>query len=154
MLINLHNHDIRIGKHEFFERVGMVKGKEANKLYEVVEYLYATADVPEILKGTEWIGYVAVSTDEASKNLRGRRDIVIVWRGIKTHAEKLDALRFLPADIDSLILPSPIPPPDIRGAKVEKGWLDIYTSSNPNSSLATDSARDQVVHTNNSRSHS
>ena len=72
--------------------------------YDVVGFLYATArvTVPEafVLKSlsrerwdreSNWIGYVAVSKDEVSREM-GRREIYVAWRGTIRNYEWIDVL--------------------------------------------------------------
>lgn len=72
--------------------------------YDVVGYLYATSrvSVPEefLLKSrsrekwdreSNWIGYVAVTNDEVSKEI-GRREIYVAWRGTTRDYEWVDVL--------------------------------------------------------------
>ncbi|PKI38849.1 hypothetical protein CRG98_040749 [Punica granatum] len=59
--------------------------------YKVTKYIYATPDVNILIQNGDsctgqWIGYVAVSTDEAVRRL-GRRDVVITFRGTVTNPE-------------------------------------------------------------------
>ncbi|MCO5602325.1 hypothetical protein L7F22_056455 [Adiantum nelumboides] len=154
----------RFAKEDFFEGVRLVNGREIH--YDVVRYLYATSvsiDVHGLVfmrsysreawsKESNWIGYVAVSNDEATKFL-GRRDIVIVWRGTQRPFEWLSDFDFRQADI------TPLQPLSSTKTKkdddddddggdepsVEKGWLTIYTSSSERSAFTTSSARDQVL---------
>ena len=143
-----------------------MKGREAQ--YKVVRYLYATSsiDMPGLVfmksysreawsKESNWIGYVAVSTDETSKNILGRRDIVIVWRGTMRPFEWLNDFDFRQADIDPLLPKdsdgkvSPVLTKEDGRPQIERGWLVIYTSSDEKSAFVTSSARDQVEHPQN-----
>ncbi|KAJ6403901.1 hypothetical protein OIU84_012157 [Salix udensis] len=69
----------KYGKKSLFREVGM-----GNSGYEVTKYIYATPDVNIPIQNEpscgRWIGYVAVSSDDAVRRL-GRRDIVITFRG-------------------------------------------------------------------------
>ncbi|KAI7739951.1 hypothetical protein M8C21_029353, partial [Ambrosia artemisiifolia] len=103
--------------------------------YKVTKYIYGTSAVhlPSFLvkslsreawcKESNWIGYVAVATDEGKVAL-GRRDIVVAWRGT-------------------------VSAPDIfRGddhVKIQRGWHSIYTTYDPKSSFNKSSARHQVL---------
>ncbi|KAI5066561.1 hypothetical protein GOP47_0019185 [Adiantum capillus-veneris] len=155
----------RFSKEDFFEGVRLVNGREIQ--YDVVRYLYATSvsvDVHGLVfmrsysreawsKESNWIGYVAVSNDEATKFL-GRRDIVIVWRGTMRPFEWLNDFDFRQADITPLQPASSSTKTkkddddDSDGGdepSVEKGWLTIYTSSSDRSAFTTSSARDQIL---------
>ena len=118
----------------------------------MTKYIYATASlnlpICFIVKSlskeasrvqTNWIGYVAVATDEG-KALLGRRDIVVAWRGTLQPYEWANDFDF-PLEsgvkvfpvIDSKIVP-----------RIGSGWLDVYTSSDAKSPYDTTSAREQV----------
>ncbi|KAJ9177132.1 hypothetical protein P3X46_012382 [Hevea brasiliensis] len=74
---------------------------------------------------SNWIGLVAVATDEG-KAMLGRRDIVIAWRGMIL---PLDWVK----DFQSLLVSAS----EILGkgtdSQVHHGFLSLYTSSNPDS---------------------
>lgn len=108
----------------------------------MIRYIYATADVevPYLLKKSEredawssksnWIGYVAVCTDEREIKRLGRRDILIVWRGTVTGLEWAANLKFnlIPCGLTDEIkhgLTTPI--------EVEQGFLSLYTSKREDS---------------------
>uniref|UniRef100_A0A0E0FZF2 Phospholipase A1 n=1 Tax=Oryza nivara TaxID=4536 RepID=A0A0E0FZF2_ORYNI len=78
---------------------------------------------------SNWIGYVAVATDEGKAAL-GRRNIFVAWRGTvhSSMAPPKDLLRDKASD-----------------AMVHRGWLSMYTSSDSESSHNKDNARDQVM---------
>ncbi|KAJ6703851.1 PHOSPHOLIPASE A1-IIDELTA [Salix viminalis] len=90
----------RYGKRDFFHKVMLEKPEN----YQVSSFLYATARVslPEAFllhslsrdswdRETNWIGYIAVSSDEQTKTL-GRREIYIVFRGTTRNYEWIDIL--------------------------------------------------------------
>ncbi|XVE88180.1 hypothetical protein DITRI_Ditri19aG0047900 [Diplodiscus trichospermus] len=137
------------GKKDFFSNVGLEKGNPYR--YEVTKFLYATSQiqVPEAFivrplsreawsKESNWIGYVAVATDEG-KNVLGRRDIVIAWRGTVQTLEWIDDFEF------NLVLPEKIFGDRQSEAKVHEGWYSIYTSEDARSPYNKSSARDQVI---------
>ncbi|XP_039070380.1 phospholipase A(1) DAD1, chloroplastic-like [Hibiscus syriacus] len=74
---------------------------------------------------SSWIGYVAVCHDKEELARLGRRDVVIAFRGTATCLEWLENLRAtltcLPNDMSSV-------GPKGDGAKVESGFLSLYTS--------------------------
>ncbi|XP_004292180.1 PREDICTED: phospholipase A1-IIdelta-like [Fragaria vesca subsp. vesca] len=67
--------------------------------YEIASFLYATAQVsiPEAFllhsmsRESNWIGYVAVTTDQYSKSI-GRREIYVAWRGTTRNYEWVNVL--------------------------------------------------------------
>ncbi|KAG6547263.1 hypothetical protein Mapa_011199 [Marchantia paleacea] len=144
-------------KKKLLEKVGLL-----NRGYEVTDYIYATSghdhpianffrrfdfddtddwDADEIWdKECNWMGYVAVATDEKEIARLGRRDIVIVWRGTVSKLEWLENLRdyLAPSAFD---LEERLGSADI---KIEAGFLNVYTSKHDNSSYTKRSAREQV----------
>ncbi|CAA6672115.1 unnamed protein product [Spirodela intermedia] len=83
----------RFGRSRLFSQLGL-----AHNGYEVTRYLYAMSHVemPTWVerslhaetwsKDSNWMGYVAVSSDEETRRI-GRRDIVVAWRGTVTATE-------------------------------------------------------------------
>ncbi|KAJ4981949.1 hypothetical protein NE237_032786 [Protea cynaroides] len=138
----------RYGRSEFFSKVGL---DELQDKYKVTKFLYATSSVtvPEVLilkslsreawsKESNWMGYVAVATDEAKAEL-GRRDIVISWRGSSQPLEWGDDLNF------KLVSASSIFGPTSGDAMVHEGFFSVYTSDDPRSPFNKASARNQVL---------
>ncbi|CAN6353515.1 unnamed protein product [Urochloa humidicola] len=130
-------------------------GASAAGHYRVTKFIYATSalPVPESflflplpkVKGawcreSNWIGYVAVATDEGAAEL-GRRDVVVAWRGTATVLEWANDFAFTPVSaapvLGSAAAANPL-------ALVHQGFLSVYTSSNANSTYNKASARDQV----------
>ncbi|CAN6360254.1 unnamed protein product [Urochloa humidicola] len=136
-------------RRDFFDRLGM---PEAARGYAVSRYLYATSNFrfPSIFpqsragakiwsQSANWIGYVAVSTDEESARL-GRRDVAIAWRGTVTRLEWVsDLMDFLRPVADEGI---PCPDPEV---KVLAGFADLYTDRDPGCRFCKYSAREQVL---------
>ncbi|WVZ95869.1 hypothetical protein U9M48_041578 [Paspalum notatum var. saurae] len=111
--------------------------------YTVTKFVYATEKTPifHLFPESAWIGFVAVATDEGAAAL-GRRDIVVAWRGTLTNKE-------IDNDVAIWLVPAT---PVLGGAaeafpdaKVHRGFLNLYTSSNADSKLNKLSARDQVL---------
>ncbi|KAB2007503.1 hypothetical protein ES319_D10G034400v1 [Gossypium barbadense] len=137
------------GKKDFFSNVNLEKGNPYR--YQVTKFLYATSQiqVPEAFivkpisreawnKESNWIGYVAVATDEG-KAMLGRRDIVIAWRGTVQTLEWIDDFEF------NMVSPGKILGDQRSDVKVHEGWYSIYTSDDPRSPYNKSSARDQVL---------
>ncbi|XP_028090366.1 phospholipase A1-IIgamma-like [Camellia sinensis] len=90
-------------KEDLFAMVGLEEGNPFKQ--HVTKYLYSTSStkVPgplisktleELSKESNWMGYVAMATDEGKANLQ-RRDIVIAWRGTIQPLEWANNLQFL-----------------------------------------------------------
>ncbi|KAI5020466.1 hypothetical protein ZWY2020_045354 [Hordeum vulgare] len=140
----------RFGRKRFFERV-MLPGHATT--YRVTRFLYAmssarAAPTAAFVRGghsrrrykeSNWIGYVAVATDEGKAAL-GRRDVVVAWGGTVQAMEWVDDHEF------AMVHPKGILG-DATGvdAMVHRGWLSIYTSTDPASTHNKESARDQVL---------
>ncbi|KAI4334780.1 hypothetical protein L6164_013490 [Bauhinia variegata] len=124
----------KYGKKSMFREVGM-----ENCGYQVTKYIYATPDIniPTQNSSSRWIGYVAVSSDEAVRRL-GRRDIVITFRGTVTNQEWI-------ANFMSSLCPPMLDPHNPRPeVKVESGFLSLYTSEE-SSKFGVESCREQLL---------
>ncbi|KAK3138880.1 hypothetical protein QOZ80_5AG0374630 [Eleusine coracana subsp. coracana] len=137
-------------RRDLLDRLGM---PSAARGYTVSRYLYATSNFrfpaaifPQSRAGAKiwsqranWIGYVAVSTDEESARL-GRRDVAIAWRGTVTRLEWVsDLMDFLRPVADEGL---PCPDPEV---KVLSGFVDLYTDKDPTCRFCKYSAREQVL---------
>ncbi|KAG6777135.1 hypothetical protein POTOM_016938 [Populus tomentosa] len=135
-------------KDEFFNRVHLEKGSPFK--YRVTKFLYATSQVhiseAFIIKSlsreawskeSNWMGFVAVSTDEGKAAL-GRRDIVIAWRGTIQTLEWFNDFEFNLVSASKILGESGDP-------KVHQGWYSIYTSDDSRSPYNKNSARDQAL---------
>ncbi|XP_031272880.1 phospholipase A1-IIgamma-like [Pistacia vera] len=118
--------------------------KKLEKLYTVTHYIYARSDVPSLVNWivkdkSAWIGYVAVATDEG-KEVLGRRDILIYWRGTNSKTEWLE-------DFDCNLTSASEIFGKTHNPHVHEGFLSLYKSSNIEpASYNKWSARDQVLH--------
>ncbi|KAL7086094.1 hypothetical protein ACP275_14G318300 [Erythranthe tilingii] len=143
----------RYSKDNLFSKVGIDKANPFK--YRVTKYVYATSSLTEVpdafilrswsreawTKESNWIGYVAVATDEGKLAL-GRRDVLIAWRGTVRTLEWINDFEFSLVDA-----------PLIFGAandggdqpRVHLGWYSIYTSDDPRSPFNKTSARNQVI---------
>ncbi|KAL7000574.1 hypothetical protein U1Q18_001725 [Sarracenia purpurea var. burkii] len=156
----------RYGKTSFFHKVMLESAAD----YRVESFLYATArvGVHEAFllhslsreswdRESNWIGYVAVTTDDVSR-ATGRREIYVALRGTTRDYEWIDILG---AKLDSaapLLRPKNLnkladdgneddssDEDDDEGApKVMQGWLTIYTSNDPKSPFGKLSVRTQL----------
>ena len=129
----------RYNQHKLFKEIGLEKNG-----YMVSKYIYAMShiDVPQWLershlldtwsKDSNWMGYVAVSDDQESRRI-GRRDIVVSWRGTVAPSEWYEDFQ------------RKLEPVGHGEAKVEHGFLSIYTSKRESSRYNKSSASDQVM---------
>ncbi|KAJ6680408.1 PHOSPHOLIPASE A1-IBETA2 CHLOROPLASTIC [Salix purpurea] len=127
----------KYGKKSLLREVGM-----GNSSYEVTKYIYATPDVSIPIQNEpscgRWIGYVAVSSDDAARRL-GRRDIVITFRGTVTNPEWI-------ANFMSSLTPAKLDPNNPRpDVKVESGFLSLYTSNESDDKFGLKSCREQLL---------
>ncbi|XP_019172652.1 PREDICTED: phospholipase A1-IIdelta-like [Ipomoea nil] len=148
----------RYGKNSFFHKVMLPSADD----YQVEAYLYATAQltVPEAFllhsrsreswdRESNWIGYVAVTSDAVSKAL-GRREIYVVFRGTTTDLEWINVFSAKPVSAEPLLRSSTSgdnddkEEDDDKVPKVMFGWHTLYTSKDPNSRFTTLSAREQL----------
>ncbi|XP_027910580.1 phospholipase A1-IIdelta [Vigna unguiculata] len=158
----------RYGKTSFFRKVMLDDADH----YDVTAFLYATArvSVPEAFllhslsreawdRESNWIGYVAVTSDSRSKEL-GRREIYVVWRGTTRDLEWINVFGASQESASALLNAESVKELKARNKdgssssdeeddsgtpKVMLGWLTIYTSDDPNSPFTKTSARTQVV---------
>ena len=87
-----------------------------------------------------WMGYVAVATDEGAAAL-GRRDIVVAWRGTQRALEWVVDLKLALASAARILGPEGT---DGSDPSVHRGYLSLYTSADEGSNLSKQSARMQV----------
>ncbi|KAL5674197.1 hypothetical protein ACJX0J_018503, partial [Zea mays] len=119
-------------------------------LYEITKFIYAmcTVSLPDgfMVKSlskaawsrqSNWMGFVAVATDEG-KELLGRRDVVVAWRGTIRMVEWVDDLDISLVPASEIVLPGSAANPCVHG-----GWLSVYTSADPGSQYNKESARHQ-----------
>lgn len=165
----------RYGKTSFFHKVQF----DAADDFSVAAFLYATArvSVPEAFllrsmsreawdRESNWIGYIAVSSDAAAA-ATGRREIYVVWRGTTRNYEWVDVMGAKPDSASSLLSPETLKKFQIshgnnctsssdddddeedensnsKMPKVMRGWLTIYTSDDPRSPFTKSSVRTQI----------
>lgn len=136
----------RYRRQKMLEKVGLDKTG-----YNITKYLYAMSDIhlPKWFgrpysvddntwsNDSNWIGYVAVSTDEEVIKRLGRRDIVVAWRGTVTQLEWME-------DFQDILHPLG-EPHDNSSVKVERGFLSMYTSKDQNTRYNKLSASEQAM---------
>ncbi|KAI9127049.1 hypothetical protein K1719_001608 [Acacia pycnantha] len=131
----------RYGKRDFFSKVGLENGNPFK--YKVTKFLYATSQIDFLIlddvEESNWIGYVAVATDEGKAAL-GRRDIVVAWRGTNRAMEWIKDVQFLLDDAPFIF-------GDDSDCKVHRGFYSVYTATNSSSqsNITKTSARTQVL---------
>ncbi|KAH6824172.1 alpha/beta-Hydrolases superfamily protein [Perilla frutescens var. hirtella] len=128
---------------QFFERLGL-----ADRGYTLTRFLYATSNInlPNFFQKSSmssiwsqhanWMGYVAVATDEEEIRRLGRRDIVIAWRGTVTYLEWIH-------DLKDILQPAHFH--DDPSIKIESGFFELYTSKEKSCKYCSFSAREQVL---------
>ncbi|KAG7594844.1 Fungal lipase-like domain [Arabidopsis thaliana x Arabidopsis arenosa] len=119
-----------------------------HKGYTITRYLYATSNInlPNFFQKSKlssiwsqhanWMGYVAVATDEEEVTRLGRRDIVIAWRGTVTYLEWIYDLKDILCSANFGDDPS---------IKIELGFHDLYTKKEDSCKFSSFSAREQVL---------
>ncbi|XP_027123873.1 phospholipase A1-IIdelta-like isoform X1 [Coffea arabica] len=157
----------RYGKKSFFEKVMLESGSN----YQVIGFIYATAQIGAhkaiFLRSlsreswdreSNWIGYIAVTTDEYSQAI-GRREVYIAFRGTTRNYEWINVLGAGLKSAEPLLRPKAwkkredgsVSTSDSDGddeekmPKVMQGWLKIYVSSDPKSPFTYLSAREQLL---------
>ncbi|KAK1666107.1 hypothetical protein QYE76_054266 [Lolium multiflorum] len=139
-----------------YRRADLLRRVEVSRpeWYHVTRYIYATASADvhgKVLlrpfcrdgRATEcnWMGYVAVATDEGVAAL-GRRDIVVAWRGTQRALEWVADMKLGFASAAGILGPEGA---DGSDPSVHRGYLSLYTSSDQCSGLSKQSARMQVL---------
>uniref|UniRef100_A0ACD5TDS3 Uncharacterized protein n=1 Tax=Avena sativa TaxID=4498 RepID=A0ACD5TDS3_AVESA len=117
----------------------------ASSMPQVTDALFvfpATEEEKWTLPESNWMGYVAVATEQGAAAL-GRRDIVVVWRGTVNGVDWGSDFDYRMASAAPVLGPSPAA--DFKDAKVHHGFLSVYTSKGQNSKRNKTSARDQVL---------
>jgi hypothetical protein len=141
----------RYNKNKLLESVGLY-----NRGYDVTRYIYATEnmELPRFLKHSDkpddevwskdsnWIGYVAVCTDEKELQRIGRRDIVVAWRGTITGLEWVADLKDILTPVTTYKASGTIHA--TADIKVEAGFLSVYTSAKSESRYNQTSAGEQA----------
>ncbi|CAO2832968.1 unnamed protein product [Amaranthus hypochondriacus] len=129
---------------EFFDKLEM-----AHHGYDICRYLYATSNInlekffqkSRSIRSiwsphANWMGYVAVTSDEEEIRRLGRRDILISWRGTVTYLEWLH-------DLKNILRPAHFR--DNPHVQIESGFYDLYTTKEENCKYCSFSAREQVL---------
>ncbi|KAI3906980.1 hypothetical protein MKW92_023596 [Papaver armeniacum] len=106
-------------KRDLFSKVFLPKHR---KMYEVTRFIYATSAA--WAGASNWMGFVAVATDDGKVEL-GRREIVISWRGTVRTLDWLNDLDIIPVSASEIFGGTTDEP------KVYHGSLSIYLSKNP-----------------------
>ncbi|GAV61035.1 Lipase_3 domain-containing protein [Cephalotus follicularis] len=159
----------RYGKSAFFDKVMLENASH----YQVSLFLYGTArvSVPESFllhsksreswdRESNWIGYIAVTSDETTKAL-GRREIYVAWRGTTRSYEWIDVLGAELESVEPLLNSNKVESSKVseeNGSrssdsddddddvpKVMLGWYTIYTSGDPKSPFTKVSVRTQIL---------
>ncbi|XP_050378281.1 phospholipase A1-IIgamma-like [Argentina anserina] len=125
----------RYAKGNLFPKVGLDSGNPYK--YVVKKYFYA-AHAEFSPKKSNFIGFVAVTTDEGTK-LLGRKDVLISWRGTQLKHEWLIDVKFNLVSASQIL-------GEQNDPKVHNGWFSYYTDVDPVSSHnQVTSSRDQAI---------
>ncbi|GAB4835242.1 Phospholipase A1-Igamma3, chloroplastic [Ancistrocladus abbreviatus] len=128
---------------DFFERMEM--GQYG---YSMCRYVYATSNInlPNFFQKSSlksiwsphanWMGFVAVTSDEEEVKRLGRRDIVIAWRGTVTYLEWIH-------DLKNILRPAHFR--DNPNVQIESGFYDLYTTKEEDCKYCSFSAREQLL---------
>ncbi|KAK8635349.1 hypothetical protein V6N13_004090 [Hibiscus sabdariffa] len=133
-LFNSDTYQADASEEDFFSKACLVQGNPYE--YKVSRFIYAGSQSVD----SAWIGYVAVATDQG-RDVLGRRDILIAWRGTATRSEWRNNLQVSQRATASDLFPSQI---DVK-VKVHRGFHSLYTGTKPDSAHNKTSARDQVL---------
>ncbi|KAI3740609.1 hypothetical protein L2E82_31077 [Cichorium intybus] len=140
----------RYSRKNLLDKCGIVRGRPLNQ-YKVTKYIYATSAVPipgafvtssstqAWSKKSNWIGFVAVSTDEGTKVL-GRRDIMIAWRGTVNPSDMVHDSELVKVSAKKIFGDI-----NLDNPKVHMGWYSIYTTADPKTRYNQVSAQEQVL---------
>ncbi|XVE83554.1 hypothetical protein DITRI_Ditri16bG0096500 [Diplodiscus trichospermus] len=149
------------GKSSFFEKVMLESVSDCR----VESFLYATARVSlaEAFllhsktrqswdRESNWVGYIATTSDETTKAL-GHREIYVVWRGTTRDYEWVDVLGpklesakpLLQVNEKDDSSNSDSDDENEKKPKVMLGWLTIYVFDDPKSPFTKVSARTQLL---------
>lgn len=113
----------RYSKKDLFEKTGLVKGNQYK--YQVTEFFDTTAKALWF-EENNWMGFVAVATDEGKEKL-GRRDIVIAWRGTVRKLEWVEDIGVVLVPASEIFASSSL---SLFGVPmVHAGFLDLYKSA-------------------------
>ncbi|XP_022994781.1 phospholipase A1-Igamma2, chloroplastic-like [Cucurbita maxima] len=131
----------RYNRHKLLHELGL-----AQNGYKVTKFIYALSPVdgPDWFESSKigkvwsrdsnWMGFVAVSTNEESDRI-GRRDILVAWRGTVTPTEWYIDMKTKLKKIDR----------SNKNVKVQRGFLTIYRSKDEESQFNKTSASEQVM---------
>lgn len=136
-------------KEKMLEKVGL-----PDTGYEITDFLFATSSVDSMIlrndakdawsRSSNWIGFIAVCTDEAKIKQMGRRDIVLAWRGTATKLEWAANLarKLIPCSLDARTQDG-----KRWNMKVmlEEGFLNLYTTRNSQTRYNQESVRGQIL---------
>src|SRR5262249_16272034 len=83
-----------------------------------------------------WMGYIAVTTDEEEIKRLGRRDIIIAWRGSVSYLEWIYDLKDILHSANFGDDPS---------IKIQAGFLELYTKKEDSCHFCSFSVREQIL---------